>query len=342
MDTPAGSTLDAPDDVSILRDGPLIRIEPRRVGPLVRKTRIPAAVDSTPARALPLASLHPDHPMTSPIGRRDFLLAMGAGVGAIALPGSRVSLPGAPQPIGLQLYTVRDLMQRDVEYTLRQVAGIGYREVEFAGLFDKEPKKVAGWLKKYGLTSPSSHIPLDRLTKNLQGVVDEVKTLGNDYVVCPWIDAPLRTDADAWRRIAATFNRVGDSLQRVGLRFAYHNHDFEFQPLAKGEIGYDILLAECDPKFVKMEMDLYWITKGGRDPLTYFAKWPNRFPLVHVKDMTGNGAITNVGQGRIDWSRIFAKRREAGIEHFFVENDSPMSPIDDIRISYEYLSRLGL
>lgn len=283
--------------------------------------------------------------MTSPIGRRDFLTAIGAGVSAMALPGiaeSRVSHRLSPQPIGLELYTVRDLMQRDVEYTLRQVAAIGYREVEFAGLFGKEPKKVRGMLDKLGLTSPSSHISLDRLSANLQGVVDEVQALGNDYVVCPSVDAALRRDADGWRRVAATFNRIGDSLQRVGLRFGYHNHDVEFQPLPGAQIGYDILLAETDPKFVKMELDLYWITKGGRDPLTYFAKWPNRFPLVHVKDMAGNGSMTNVGQGHIDWPRIFAKRREAGIEHFFVEHDSPTSPMDDIRVSYEYMQRLGL
>jgi sugar phosphate isomerase/epimerase len=282
--------------------------------------------------------------MTSPIGRRDFLTVIGAGAGAIALPGFAKS-PFAnrlsPQPIGLQLYTVRDLMQKDVEGTLRQVAAIGYREVEFAGLFDKDASKVSKWLTTYKLTSPSSHIPLQRLTDSLQGVVDEVKTLGNDFVVCPWIDAALRKDADSWHRIAASLNRAGEGLQRAGLRLACHNHDFEFQELPGGVIGYDILLADCDQKFVKMEMDLYWITKGGRDPLTYFAKWPGRFPLVHVKDMAGNGSITNVGQGHIDFPKIFAKRREAGIEHFLVENDDAKS-LEDIRISYQYLARLGL
>jgi sugar phosphate isomerase/epimerase len=292
------------------------------------------------------------------IGRRDFLVAAYAGVGSFALgvgrgrelwaegrvPRPQPPVPNlqSPQPIGLQLYTVRDLMDRDVERTLGQVAAIGYREVEFAGLFDKTPKKVAEMLGKLGLTSPSSHIPLERLRSGIQGVADEARTLGNSYVVCPWIDAAQRRDAGAWRRIAADFNRAGESLQRVGLRFAYHNHDFEFQPLPGGEIGYDILLAECDPKYVKMELDLFWITKGGRDPLTYFAKWPNRFPLVHVKDMAGGGAMTNVGQGHIDWGRIFAKRREAGIEHFFVEHDTPKSPLEDITVSYRYMASLGL
>jgi sugar phosphate isomerase/epimerase len=297
-----------------------------------------------------------DEPRTSlglrPVSRREFLRASVAGVGMAAIPGfacdraADALSPGrrllAPQPIGLQLYTVRDLLERNFEYTLRQVAAIGYREVELAGLFDEKPKKVAELLGKTGLTSPASHISLQRLTAGLQGVVDEAQTLGNRYVVCPSIDASLRRDADGWRRVAADFNHIGDSLQRVGLRFAYHNHDFEFQKLPSGEIGYDLLLAECDPKFVKMELDLYWITKGGADPLTYFAKWPGRFPMVHVKDMTGSGAMTNVGQGHIDWGRIFAKRRDAGIEHFFVEHDTPRSPIEDIRVSYEYMARLGL
>jgi sugar phosphate isomerase/epimerase len=276
------------------------------------------------------------------VSRREALARLGLGMLTLsAVPGLGSRITG-PTPIGLQLYTVRDLMQRDVERTLQSVAAIGYREVEFAGLFDKEPKKVASMLRKIGLTSPASHIPLERLRSNLQGVVDEAQALGNTYVVCPWIDAAQRRDADGWRRIATDFNRIGTSLQRVGLRFAYHNHDFEFQPLAGGEIGYDILLAECDPKQVRMELDLFWITKGGRDPLAYFAKWPGRFPLVHVKDMAGGGAMTNVGQGHIDWGRIFAKRREAGIEHFFVEHDNPKDPLNDIKASYDFMSRLGL
>ena len=280
-----------------------------------------------------------------PVTRRGFLAAAAAGVAAAAMPARAESLLASarsPQPIGLQLYTVRDLMQRDVEYTLRQVAGIGYREVEFAGLFDKKPDKVADWLRKYGLTSPSSHIPLGQLTGSLQGVVDQVQALGNAYVVCPSVDASRAKDPDGWRRVAADFNRVGESLQRVGLRLAFHNHDAEFRPLPSGELPYDILLGECDPRLVKMEMDLFWITKGGKDPLAYFAKWPGRFPLVHVKDMAGAGTMANVGQGHIDWMRIFAKRREAGIEHFFVEHDNPTSPMADIKVSYDYMARLDL
>ena len=286
---------------------------------------------------------------SSRVSRRGFLGVAAAGVAAAMIPKSAESLassPGSlvrsPQPIGLQLYTVRDLMQKDVQYTLKQVAAVGYREVEFAGLFDKKATTVAKWLRENKLTSPSSHIPLDRLKNGIQAVVDDCHTLGNDFIVCPFIDESMRKSADDWRRIAGDLNKIADQVQRAGMRFGYHNHDFEFKKLPTGEMGYDILLKECDPKLVKMEMDLYWITKGGQDPLAYFAKWPGRFPLVHVKDMSGSGEIVNVGEGRIDWNKIFAKRREAGIEHLFVENDHPKSPIEDIRVSYNYLSKLGL
>jgi sugar phosphate isomerase/epimerase len=286
------------------------------------------------------------------LSRRGFLGVAAASVAAAMIPKSAESLvPSprsltepftAPQPIGLQLYTVRDLMQKDVQGTLRQVAGVGYREVEFAGLFDKKATTVAKWLKENQLTSPSSHIPIDRLRNNIQGVVDECRTLGNTFIVCPYIDEKERKTADDWRKIAADFNKFGEQVKRAGMQFAYHNHDFEFAKLPSGEMGYDILCKECDPKNVKLEMDLFWTTKGGQDPLTYFAKYPGRFPCVHVKDMTGSGQMVNVGEGRIDWSRIFAKRREAGIEHFFVEHDNPKNPIADIAVSYRYLAKLGL
>jgi sugar phosphate isomerase/epimerase len=287
--------------------------------------------------------MHEEPEAMTPVGRRDFLKA--ASLSALALPEftrSAFLSASAPQALGLQLYTVRDWMRRDMEYTLKTVYAVGYREVEFAGLFDKKPDKVKVWLDKIGLKSPSSHISYERLKANLPAVADEVQTLGNSYVVCPDVDARLRLDADAWKRVAADFNRIGEQLQRVGLRFAYHNHEFEWTPLPTGEIGYDILVNETDPKYVKLQMDLFWITKAGKDPLTYFAKFPGRFPMVHVKDMTGKGRMVNVGQGSIDWARIFAKRREAGIEYLYVEHDDPTSPFDDIKVSYDYLVRLGL
>ena len=277
------------------------------------------------------------------VSRRDFLKS--AGFSAVILPAltkSAIHRAAAPQPWGLQLYTVRDWMEKDMQYTLKTVYAVGYREVEFAGLFDKKADKVKYWLDKIGLKSPSSHVSYERLKANLQAVTDEAQTLGNEYIVCPDVDSRLRLDADAWKRVAADFNRIGEQIRRLGLRFAYHNHEFEWKPLPGGEIGYDILVNETDPKYVKLQLDLYWIAKAGKDPLTYFAKFPGRFPMVHVKDMTGNGTMVDVGKGVIDWGRIFAKRREAGIDHFYVEHDEPKSPFDDIKVSYDYLVRLGL
>ncbi|HEX6053835.1 MAG TPA: sugar phosphate isomerase/epimerase [Gemmatimonadaceae bacterium] len=295
------------------------------------------------------------HAMQHRTDRRSFLVTASASVGALLIGCRQQSLSAASdsgtsdrgaaasaQRIGIQLYTVRDLLGNNFDHTLQQVAAIGYKEVELAGLYDKSPESVRKTLDKLGLTAPSAHIPYDRLRSNLPGVAEEARVLGHRYVICPWLDAAVRRDADAYRRIAADFNKFGESLQRLGLQFGYHNHDFEFAKLPGGEIGYDILLADCDPKLVKMELDLYWITKAGSDPLAYFEKWPGRFPCVHVKDMTGNGSMANVGQGSIDWERIFAKRREAGIEHFFVEHDNPKSPLEDIKVSYNYMARLGL
>ena len=277
--------------------------------------------------------------------RRGFLHTAAATAALAMVPRAlegATSHVGAPQPIGLQLYTVRDIADGNFEYALRLASNAGYREVEFAGLFRNDLSKIKKWLQKYSLSAPATHIDLKRLRTNLKGVVDEAQALDTKYIVCAWIDGAERIDAAGYRRVAADFNRIADSLQRVGLRFAYHNHDYEFKPLPDGQIGYDVLLAECDPRLVRMEMDLFWITKGGGDPLKYFAKWPGRFPMVHVKDMAGSGKMVNVGQGHIDWMRIFEKRREAGIEHFFVEHDNPTSPIDDIAVSFRYMQRLGL
>src|SRR2546428_537367 len=133
-----------------------------------------------------------------------------------------------------------------------------------------------------------------------------------------------------------------DARLLAGIQFGYHNHTFEFvkdQALG-GKLPYDVLLAETDPKLVQMEMDLCWITEGGQDPLVYFDRYPGRFPLVHVKDMTKDHQMTEVGSGAIDWRRIFAQSEKAGMRHYFVEHDEPKAPFDSILTSYEFLRKL--
>src|SRR5262249_11901760 len=146
---------------------------------------------------------------------------------------------------------------------------------------------------------------------------------------------------DRYRAVADLFNRVGEQARAAGIRFAYPNPDFEFARL-DGYLPYDVLLERCDPRHVAFQMDLYWITKGRQDPLAYFARWPGRFPLVHVKDSAGLPAhrMVDAGAGTIRWPVIFGRRKQAGIEHYFVEHDEPADPLASARASYEYLSRL--
>jgi sugar phosphate isomerase/epimerase len=258
------------------------------------------------------------------------------------------------EKIGLQLYTVRDLMKQDFDGTLAKVAAVGYKELEFAGYFDHSPKDVRAAVDRHGLTAPSAHIDYKNLGDKFPEVIEAAKVVGHDYLVNPWIDEEIRKQPDGWRHAAETFNRAGEACKKAGIQFAYHNHWFEFLPV-NGKLPYDLLLTECDPDLVKMELDLCWITVGGQDPLRYFNQYPGRFPLVHVKDVkrvppvTAGGAqdfgssmkdMTEVGSGIIDWKKIFAQSDKAGIKHYFVEHDNPKKPLDSIKKSYDYLARL--
>lgn len=246
---------------------------------------------------------------------------------------------GRIERVGLQLYTVRSEMRRDLEGTLARVAEIGYREVEFAGYFDRTPAQIAALLARHSLTAPSTHIGLDQMQGDWERVAQDAAATGHTYVTVPWLAAQERKTIDDWKRTAATFNEQARLARSAGLRFAYHNHDFEFRPVG-GELPFDVLLAETDPGMVWYEMDLFWIRKGGRDALDYFARHPGRFPLVHVKDMAAGEKMVDVGAGEIDWKAIFARREEAGIEHYFVEHDEPADPLASITASYRYLRAL--
>jgi len=256
--------------------------------------------------------------------------------------------------IGLQLYTVRDLMKQDFDGTLAKVAAIGYKEVEFAGYFDHSPKDVRAAVDRRRLTAPSAHIDYKSLGEKFPEVIEAAKVVGHEYLVNPWIEEEIRKQPDGWKHAAETFNRAGEACKKAGIQFAYHNHWFEFLPV-NGKLPYDLLLTECDPNLVKMELDLCWITVGGQDPLKYFDRYPGRFPLVHVKDVkrvppvTAGGAqdfgssmkdMTEVGSGIIDWKKIFAQSDKAGIKHYFVEHDNPKKPLESIKKSYDYLASL--
>jgi len=276
--------------------------------------------------------------------RRSFIAALG---GATIL--SRFSWAAGDrriEKIGLELYTVRYALAKDFEGTLARVAKIGYKEVEFAGYFDNlsqlnpPPKRTRQILAGMGLVAPSSHVAYTAFSpENWPRVLEAANILGHTYIVNPSIDRQLSKTIDGWKKAAETFNRAGQESLRSGIQLAYHNHVEEFQPL-DGKLPYDVLLAESDPKLLKMEMDLGWAHHAGADPLKYFARYPGRFPLVHVKDFDQSGNMTDVGKGVIDWKAIFAKSDLAGIKHYFVEHDEPKAPFESVQTSYQYLKDL--
>jgi sugar phosphate isomerase/epimerase len=292
--------------------------------------------------------------VTEFLNRRDFLrqssgAAGGALLGALALPNapdfrnsaveSRVTNAESLARIGVQLYTVRERMRASVEQTLEQVAKIGYKEVEFAGYFDRPPKVIRAILDANGLTSPSAHsAAMPAIRTRFAQVIDEAATIGHRYVICASIPRREMT-ADGYKKVAEEFNRAGEQAAKAGIKVGFHNHSDDHSPLGD-TTGFDILLTECDPRVTSMQMDIFWLVKGGKDPLAYFAKYPGRFYSVHVKDMAANGTMVDVGAGQLPFGKYFAQSKQAGIQHYFLEHDEPADPMASLAVGYKHLSAL--
>ncbi|MHB0962241.1 MAG: sugar phosphate isomerase/epimerase family protein [Gemmatimonadaceae bacterium] len=249
--------------------------------------------------------------------------------------------PDAIARIGLQLYTVRSLMTKDMPGTMAAVAAAGYREVEFAGYFGRTPAEVRQMLEAHGLTAPSTHIGLEAVREQFGVTAELAQAIGIRYLTVASLDMRTLKSADDWKRMADVFNDIGRRTKTAGLRFAYHNHSVEFTPI-DGAVPLDLLIDGTDASLVAFELDLFWAMKAGQDPRAYFAKHPGRFAMVHVKDATAAPAsdMTDVGSGVMDWKRIFALHKKAGIRHYFVEHDNPADPMQSIRRSAEYLKTL--
>jgi sugar phosphate isomerase/epimerase len=292
--------------------------------------------------------------------RRTFLQASLAAAAAASWS-ARAAAQRRLGAIGVQLYSVRDLMKADVPGTLAKLAAIGFKEVEFAGLFGQSPKDVRAMLDKNGLSAPASHVDWATVETKLPETLETAKILGHQYLIVPYVGEAERKQPDIWKRAVDLFNRAGTEAQKAGVTFAYHQHGFEFVPSASlgGQMPYDYLLENTDPKLVKMELDICWTVAAEQDPVAYFKKYPGRFPLVHVKDWLKNGKpgapyagalgpdtkftgeMANVGQGSIDWKRIFAASDTGGVKHYIVEHDNPKSPLEDLGGSYKYLRGLS-
>ncbi|WP_295719131.1 TIM barrel protein [Mucilaginibacter sp.] len=260
--------------------------------------------------------------------------------------------------IGLQLYTVRDYMQKDAAATLARVAQIGYTTVEGATytgsekFYGMDPAAFAALLKQNGLVMPSCHYrlgeeqvngssPKGTLLNDWGRAVDDAAYAGVRYMVCAFLSVPERGTLDHYKKIADDFNKAGETCKKAGIQLCYHNHDFEFIQ-ENGKYPYEILLANTDKQLVKMEMDLYWVTKANQDPIALINEHPGRFPLWHIKDMdnTANRMFTEVGNGIIDFKKIFTHAGKAGLKYFFVEQDKcPGDPYNSVTQSITYIKR---
>jgi sugar phosphate isomerase/epimerase len=293
------------------------------------------------------------------MNRRTFIESSLATAALTSLPISTLAAEHRVNPVGLELYTVRAMMKTDVPGTLSKVASIGYKEVEFAGYFDKSPKDLRAMLDKDGLKAPACHVSYDVVQNHWQEAIDAGHILGHKYIVCPWIDDAQRQSPDGYKKAAELFDKAGEISRKQGIQFAYHNHYWEFLPSSQlgGKLAYDFLLESTNAENVKMELDLCWISVAGKDPLAYFKKYPGRFVLAHVKDLSKlpkldtsrdskamiteiADSFTPIGGGVIDWKVLLPAAQNAGVKHFFVENDEPKDAIANITASYEYLDQL--
>ena len=256
--------------------------------------------------------------------------------------------------VGLQLFTVRDAMEKDPKAALAKVASLGYNAVEGATytgsqlFYNMSAAEYARTLKDNGLIAPSSHYMLGEsmdakgtISNEWNKAVDDAAAVGTKYMVCAYLLDPERGTLDHYKATADKFNKAAEVCKKVGIQFCYHNHDFEFEA-QDGKYPFDILLENTDKNLVKFELDLYWASRANQDPLALFNRYPGRFPLWHVKDMdkSADKKITEVGNGSIDFKRIFAQSKKAGLDYFFVEQDiCPGDPFVSIRQSITYLKK---
>lgn len=277
------------------------------------------------------------------ISRRN-MLAGAAGTAALAFAEFPIWPAYAAQlgAIGLQLYTVRDIFAKDPVGTLEQVARIGYREVEFGGGgYDAmDHMLLRKTMVRLGLKSPSLHIGYDALLGQFDKSVTMAKTLGASTVVLPYMTDEHRTE-QGWQAALPNFNRFAKELNKAGLGFAYHNHDFEFTNKPGGVSLYERFLKETDPALVKVELDLYWAAHAGEDPAALIDRLSKRIYAYHVKDMRADRSMAAVGQGTIDFAALFKLKGSAGVQHFYVENDQAPAPyLPDITTSFQALRAL--
>lgn len=286
--------------------------------------------------------------------RRTFIQYTSLVTGGLLLPSawSCSTKPTVMKAIGIQLYTLRTEIVKDMEGVLKRIAEVGYSEIESYNyedgkMFNRPFSDFIRASNDFGLKIVSGHYKTGynskvpgNLRNNWEQAVADAKSAGQKYMVIPSISREERSSIDQLKEVCELMNRGGELCKQYGIRMGYHNHDFEFQKL-DGQLIYDIMLAELDPAFVCMELDIYWIIRAGYSPRDYFNRYPGRFELWHVKDMNKDDPQMNadIGTGSIDFKELFKLAGLSGMKHFFVEQETyEVSPQVSIENGFRYLS----
>lgn len=249
--------------------------------------------------------------------------------------------------VGLQLYSLRDIINSNPRKILEEVASYGYKQLETYSygngkLFGLTVKEYADHVKSLGMKTVSGHYGIDMLGNGWDKACEDAVAMGQEYVVVPWMSKDYYQSLDVLKRTCASLNKAGEAAKKFGLRMGYHNHDFEFNKV-EGKVIMDVMLAELDPKLVSIELDLYWTVFAKQDPLQYFSKYPGRFEQWHVKDMdkSKRDLQADVGTGAIDFVPIFAQAKKAGLRQFYIEQETyPVSPSQSVKNSITKLLTL--
>lgn len=281
--------------------------------------------------------------------RRHFLKTGTAFSAALYASGSRLEAKPWVMPIGLQLYSVRELLPKDFDGTLQALHAAGYTEVEAAGYFNRTASEFRASMDRAGLRCVSTHHPLQDLLDRLDELIAYAHQLGIEYMICPW---PRRRDPRAagpldledWRWVADELNRIGETVNAAGMRFGYHNHGPEFSE-EKGVVYFDELMKRTDSRLVLFELDCGWVYAAGRNPIDYLAAVPQRFPLLHVKDVVrvkgGEYESTVLGRGVADIRAIL--HAATALKHYFIEQESfDMDPLEALRLDAKFMRDLQL
>ena len=242
-------------------------------------------------------------------------------------------------PVAVQMYTLRDDCEKDFAGTLKKVAELGFDGVEFAGFGGLSAREVKSLIDELGLQAAACHVPLEQLETNLPQVIEDMKILGSNYVVCPYLMPDRRSEQD-YQALISLLNQAGEKCQQEGLTLCYHNHDFELSRLADGRTALQAIFDDTNIDHVSAEFDIYWLTKAGEKPIEWINRYKNRTPIIHLKDMTLDSEqfFAERGTGGVDLETVLNAGEEAGGEWWVVEQDvSRRTPLESIEISMNYL-----